>query len=227
MIRAFALCLIAGPAVAGDYALPEGCTGLATLQLNDCTVSQYYRCEGDPAGMTHRDDLTEDGLSFRSVTDAEARWVRSEDFPGPIIDRLGEETDPASLTELLDSGQDAYDFVVISSDGLRQRFTGYDRLTGVETTIDGVRLLETEFEMRALSLDGTLLWTTTGNEYVHEDWRSFISGRRTVTRDGDTFDLDERPMDFAFPGERGFLARSPIYGCGAMMSALPKDPTHG
>lgn len=227
MIRALALCLLASPAVAGDYRLPEGCTGLATLQLSDCTVSQYYRCDGDPAGMMHRDDLTEEGLSFRSTTDAEARWVRSESYPGQIIDRLGAETDPASLTELLETGLDSYDFEVISSDGLRQHFSGYDRLTGAEVTVDGVRLLETEFEMHVLSPDGTLLWTSAGREYVHEGWRSFISGQRQVTRDGESYDLDERPVTFALPGERGFLARRPIYGCGAMMSMAQAEARHG
>jgi len=35
---------------------------------------------------------------------------------------------------------------------------------------------------------------------------------------GETFESDNSPMEFAEPGERGFLSDQPLYDCGDMMS---------
>ncbi len=84
--------------------------------------------------------------------------------------------------------------------------------------IDGVTLEETAFDVVATDTSGAELWLVTGNEYIMRDWRTFLSGTRTVTLPDETFETDGRPVDFAFPGEAGFLALSPRFDCGVMMS---------
>jgi len=40
---------------------------------------------------------------------------------------------------------------------------------------------------------------------------------------GETFEGNYSPMEFAEPGESGFLSMQPLYDCGDMMSALGDD----
>lgn len=221
-MRALALILAASPAMAADeWPLPESCSGVVTVQAADCTVTHYYRCDGDAPGAMRRDDLEEDGLVFRSRTDNEARWIESEHVEIGITDILGAERDPASLSDLLATGRDDFDFLTYSSDGQRQRYIGFDALTGEEVVIDGVPLKRTAFEMRVEDMQGNWLWSSVGNEYVSDQWRIFIGGTRTVSSPQEEFVRDGTPERVVLPGEPGFLARRPIYGCGVMMSGLP------
>jgi hypothetical protein len=41
---------------------------------------------------------------------------------------------------------------------------------------------------------------------------------RTVTTPTEVFETDGRPVEFAFPGEPGFLSAEPLYDCGAVLS---------
>lgn len=226
-LRATALCatLLAAPAAAGTVSLPAGCEGLVTMQANDCVVTHYFRCETDPADWTRRLDYNEEGLIFRTLTDPEARWMESEHVRAGVTDVLGAERDPNSLSDLLATGRDDFDFLTYSSNGAQQRFTGYDSLSGADEVIDGVALKGTAFEMRVEDSAGNWLWSAEGREYVMPEWGVFIGGRRTITGPGfDPEQVDGRPQRFDFPGDAGFLATTPEYGCGLMMSSLTRAP---
>ena len=57
-----------------------------------------------------------------------------------------------------------------------------------------------------------------GNQYV-PGWRMFFGGQEVTTLPGgETEEGDYSPMEFAEPGERGFLSATPLYDCGDMMS---------
>lgn len=219
--------LLATPALADQLRLPDGCTGLVSIQAKDCTVSHYYRCEGEPEGWTHRVDMSEDGLDFSSYTDDEARWVESVSAHDGLVDRLGNETDPASLSGLIASGRDDWDFFVLSNNGVKQRFIGHDALTGEDVVIDGVTLKRTEFSMRVENSQGDFLWSSEGREYVAPQWNIFIGGIREVNGPNGTFTRDGSPARIIQPGQEGFLARDPIYGCGVMMSGGFGSLAHG
>ena len=52
----------------------------------------------------------------------------------------------------------------------------------------------------------------------------FFGGLETVTLpSGETFEGNYSPMEFAEPGESGFLSMQPLYDCGDMMSGLGDD----
>lgn len=222
---ALILSLIAGPALADGMSLPAGCTGIATVQAKDCTVTHYFRCDGDQDGWTRRVDLDEDGLSFTTQTDPEGRWIESVSAADGVVDTLGAERDPGSISGLLAEGRDDWDFLVESSDGTRQRYIGYDRLTGDDVTIDGVTLKGTEFSMRVENARGETLWTSEGHEYIAPQWHVFVGGERTIEGGGESFTVNGRPEHIHLPGDPGFLARRPIYGCGLMLSALEQRGT--
>jgi hypothetical protein len=88
----------------------------------------------------------------------------------------------------------------------------------------GTSLQVTEFAYEYGTPEGPR--QTQGNQFVHEGWRLFFGGLETVTLpSGETFEANYSPMEFAEPGESGFLTMQPLYDCGDMMSALDDTPS--
>lgn len=203
------------------FSLPEGCTAYVTVQSKDCSVDHHFTCEGDPEGHKQRVSLTEQGVSYIGSTNFESEWVSSfHPFTGHS-ERLGSNpADPASFTELTENGLDTFDFETLSDEIGTTRYVGQDRLTGKTVRIDGIDLEETEYNIRALAPDGTEMWRAGGNEYISRRWRSFFAGTGTVTTPTDSFDKDDSPVEFIFPGEPGFLSANPKHGCGVQLSLL-------
>jgi hypothetical protein len=203
------------------FTLPAGCTAYVTVQSNDCSVDHHFTCEGDPEGHKQRVSLTEEGLVYIGSTNFESQWVGSFHPRSGHSERLGPNAnDPASFTELLETGLDTFDFETLSDEIGTSRYVGQDRLTGRTVTIDGIDLQETEYSIRALTPDGTEMWRAEGNEYISARWRSFFAGSGTVTTPTDSFDKDDSPVEFIFPGEPGFLSANPKHGCGVVLSSF-------
>lgn len=222
MIRALPLVLIAAPALAQEtFSLPAGCTGYLTVQMRSCVVSHHFTCANDPEGWQRRVDLTEDGLTYAGAIDAETQWMESFHVSSGHSERLeASPADPANMTGLMAEGVDTYDFRTLSDEIGVTRYKGQDRLTGAVVTIDGVTLHQTEYEITASLPDGTFLWSSEGREYISQEFRMFLSGTGTVTTPDETWDVDDTPVEFIFPGEEGFLSANPKHGCGVMMSSL-------
>ncbi len=207
------------PAGAQGLTMPDGCEVYATVQNRDCTVMQLYTCEADPQGYQQSMTFGPEGLEFVSVIDSEAQWIRSfSPFSGAIDELDSDNADPASFTELLETGEDTYDFTQTSPQLGTRRYTGVDQLTGRKVTIDGVELEETAYRMRTYDAEGNEVYRAEGHEFISRDWRRFFAGTGTLTTPQDTFDEDGRPANFAFPGEAGFMSTNPEYGCGAILS---------
>lgn len=220
---AFALTLVASPAVAqapATFALPDGCTAFVTVQSQSCEVDHHFTCTGDAPGMKRRVSLDEQGLTYVGQIDAEAQWIASFHVLAGINEALAPDpADPASLTGLLDTNRDSWDFRTQSAEVGETRYVGQDSLTGRQVTIDGVTLDETAFEMTAFDATGEELWSSSGNEFVSRDWRMFLSGTSTITTTGGTISNDSTPVEFMFPGDPGFLSASPKHGCGLAISS--------
>lgn len=224
IIPAALLVLAALPAGAGTFRPPAGCEVYLTVQSRSCKVSNHYRCAADPPGDQWRADFGVNGLYFVSRIDAETQWVESHQSDG-TTDRLEPgAADPASFTELLATGRDTFDFATVTDTGLRETIRGSDRLTGESVVIDGVTLRRTKYEIRATRDDGSLIWRGRGNEYVHPEWRIFLSGTGMVDLGEGWLPQDFSPVDFAFPGEPGFLTTTPLYDCEAMTASYRAAP---
>jgi hypothetical protein len=215
-----ALALLAPAAVAGGrFAAPQGCEVFATVQMRSCQVSQHYRCQGDAAGEQWALYMDGQGPYYLSKIDAETRWLESYDLTTGEKDRLSAETDPASFTTLLSTGRDDYDFTTESGTGEVRRYTGYDELTGERVTIDGVTLERTRFDLTAWDAGGQMLWHRKGRQLVHRDWRLFWADSEDFENSfGDRERLVDTPMQFALPGEKGFLSSEPIYDCDELVT---------
>jgi|GEM_PF-916134 len=229
-LRSLAPCLTAGllahPVAAQDgdaplFQVPPGCTAYVTVQLRNCQVAHQYRCAGDAPGDQWSVFLDGQGAYFATKIDAETRWIESVDMETGETDTLGPETDPASFSVLLRSGRDDFDFFTESTTGEVLRFVGYDQLTGGRAVIDGVPLERTTFSLTAYNMDGSLAWKREGQQFIHRDWRIFYSDRETFENGlGERFDTTDAPVEFDFPGDKGFLTTEPKFDCDVLSASL-------
>lgn len=220
MPRGLALAVTLGalglPALAQDFMPPPGCEGTLTVQMRGCLVTNHFVCEGDPEGVRRHITFREEGASSASVVDAEYQWLES--YGPERRETLGEDVaDPASLTELFETGVDTFDFPLVEGSGpaeQRFRIIGVDELQGEEVEIDGEPLERTRFAMKRLDETGAEVYSVEGEQYVSRDRRLFFAGTETLEIDGQTIEGDNTPVSFIEPGEPGFLADEPIYECG-------------
>lgn len=212
--------LAASPLAAQEFSLPVGCEGYLTIQSTSCSVSHYFRCEGDAAGEQRRATLDEEGLSYVGRINGEAEWVESFHLRSAHSERLMSSPDPMSMTTLLGEMVDTWDFTTDSAEIGQSRYVGMDRLTGESVTIDGITLLRTVYALTAYDAAGNEVWKSEGAEFVSPEWRMFIGGLSTYITSDDSFDSDDTPVEFIFPGEAGFLSVNPKFGCGVQMSSL-------
>jgi hypothetical protein len=222
--------LLGMPAGAGEFRPPAGCQLFLTVQSKGCQVSNFYRCEAEPAGHQWRSDFGINGREYDALIDAEAQWLRSRSYDDGIVKVLEPGApDPASFSGLLATGYDSMEFRQTDSAGLRHHYKGHDRLVG-ETVIDGVPLKITEYEVVHRDGDGNLLDSSSGSEFVHPELGRFLSGKwRVELANGEAFSGDGSPVDFILPGEPGFAETIPLYQCTDVVSSLhlpAKEPRH-
>ncbi len=203
------------------FSLPQGCDAFVTVQNADCSVDHHFICTRDPEGIKQRVSLDEQGLTYLGSTDRETQWINSFHPLTGHSERLEDSpVDPASLSELIETGKDTYDFKTLSDEVGTTRYVGQDSLTGREITIDDVTLAETEYNITAFAEDGTEIWSSSGNEFISRDWRTFLAGTSVTETSNGQFESNGRPVEFIYPGEPGFLSANPKHGCGVVMSSF-------
>ena len=224
-ILTLALVTLAAPACAQSepqaqsFSLPAGCAAYLTVQSLQCNVSHHFTCENYPAGVQGRIDLDNLGATYIGTIDAETQWLSSfNPLTGSTETLEPGAANPASFTDLINTGRNDFDFSTRNDQAGLVHFVGNDTLTGSSVTIDGVTLEETTFQLIATAEDGTELWRTNGHEYISRDWRMFLSGTGETVAPGGSYKSDGSPVEFIFPGEPGFLSPNPKFGCGVVSS---------
>lgn len=223
MRLALALTVFAAPAVAQDtpatFSLPAGCNAFVTVQTESCQVGHHFTCQGDPEGHQRRVTLDEQGMTYVGEIDEETQWIRSFHVLSGHRERLeSNPAEPASISDLIQKGVDDYDFRTLSDEIGTTRYVGQDTLTGREITIDGVTLAETTYDITAFDEAGNEIWSAQGREFISRNWRMFLSGSGTVTTPEGQYERSNKPVEFIYPGEPGFLSSSPKHGCGIAIS---------
>ena len=210
------------PVLAGTFTPPKGCTAHLTVQSRGCVVSHFYTCEGDQKGEQWRADYDAAGPFFLSKIDRDAQWLESYQFSPSTKEVMDPKPkDPASLSDLISTGLDTFDFELSKDNGDHSRITGFDKLTGASVTIDGVTLKQTEYEYTQTDDKGNVLRHSKGHEYISEQWRSFFSGHSEwEAADGTWTPSDNAPVKFIDPGKPGFGATVPLFECDDQMSSL-------
>lgn len=223
MGQGFCLAFALGvPAVAAEWTPPQGCRLEMTVQQRSCTVAQHYRCQADAPGDQWVAYFTNEGLVSQSRIDAETRWMESTDLVSGITDRLDPDArDHASLSTLLQTGSDDFDFWTRSDTGERLRHIGRDDLTGT-VEIDGEVLDTTRFNLRTFAESGELLIERSGSQFVSRDLGRFFGGAETSTDwTGEARETNDSPVRFIRRGEPGFGSTAPDYDCNMQMVGTP------
>ncbi len=218
----------AAPAFAGGFKAPEGCQSVMTVQSRGCYVANYYSCTANPTDL-YRMDYDQEGPFYKSKIDRETQWIESVDLGDNTVQTLDSNpADPASASGLLATGLDTFAFSLSKDNGEHTNVTGFDKLTGETVVIDGVTLERTVYEYTETADDGTILRQSRGNEYILQEPRTFIAGTSEWWDGENWMPMDGHPVDFAFPGDKGFEATQPIFDCDAVMSQLSdeKDLIH-
>lgn len=219
--------LLASPALAGGFKAPEACQTTMTIQSRGCYVANYYSCSANP-GDLFRVDYDQEGPFYLSRIDSETQWIESTDLDDNTVQTLDPGAqDPASFTALTETGYDAFAFSLSKTNGEHTNVSGFDRLTGKTVKIDGVTLDQTEYEYTETDDQGEILRQSRGNEYILRDQRTFVSGSSEWWDGENWLPLEGSPVDFAFPGEKGFEATQPLFDCDAVMSGLPRAEPRG
>ena len=112
-ITVLALCACAAlPLRAEVYRAPVGCEAFLTVQMRSCGASLYWRCYENPE-ITWELHADSEGPFSLSVFDSEFQWLDTLIYLDGTRERLlAPAPDPASLSELLETGIDTYEFVV-------------------------------------------------------------------------------------------------------------------
>lgn len=225
MKLAVVITMLAAPVAAQEFSLPANCEAYLTVQNRNCEVDHHFRCATNLESEKSRVSLSENGLVYMGTIDHETQWISSHHISGGHTEKLeSKPAERASFSDLIATGVDDYDFRTESPEIGKTRYVGRDTLTGNQVVIDGVTLDETTYDVTAYAADGTQMWQSQGREYISRDWRMFLSGKGTITTPTDSYQVDGTPVQFIKPGEPGFLAIKPIFGCGVLMSSLEVTP---
>jgi len=201
------------------FSLPAGCDAFLTVQTESCQVGHHFTCQGDPEGHQRRVTLDEQGMTYVGEIDGETQWISSFHVLSGHRERLeSNPVEPASLSDLIETGVDDFDFRTLSDEIGTTRYVGQDTLTGRQITIDGVTLAETTYDITAFDDAGNEIWSAQGREFISRNWRMFLSGTGTVTTPEGQYERSNKPVEFIYPGEPGFLSSSPKHGCGIAIS---------
>lgn len=202
---------------------PRGCEGVLTIQHRGCLVTNVWSCAADPDGVRRVGLFDEVGLLQVRTVDAEFQWLHLRHAGGLSEELVQPARDPESLSELIGSGTDRYDFTMRPANGMAvERYVGEDRITG-EAKIDGEPLLTTAFSYEVRGPGGEVRRQREGRQYVSAAHRIFVLGRSWDTSAPEEIS-DRRPVAFTYPGDRGFLSPDPQYDCEATVASLGAAP---
>lgn len=206
---------------------PLGCTLEYTVQTRGCEVENVFICPTVASGHSWTARFSSDGLLLTGRLDENAQWREiffADGNPPLRVTRPIE--DPFEIDKLFAEGFDSQQFTMAQTGLPPMSFTGYDRLQD-SVVIDGEPLIRIDFEMISRNADGTVVAHRRGEGFVSERFRRFFGGReRLVVNGTEEPGEDTTPVEFIYPGERGFGSMRPLYDCG-VISALPEGLSRG
>lgn len=198
-----------------SFGVPEGCTGILTVQHKTCLMINVWQCEADAEGDKWIALIGEGGVYSIQRVDPEFQWLETYKTSGPET-LIQPAPDPSSMTELIENGLDTYEFTIEKETG-NETTVGFDSLTGEEVVIDGEPLLRTEFGGSTLDADGNEIEKSAGRQYISTKHRLFFFGEAWAADTPDQV-RDSSPVEFIYPGEDGFFAENPKFECGVIES---------
>jgi hypothetical protein len=222
---AFGALTLGLPAFAVGFTPPEGCEAFLTVQNRSCTVALQWRCSPAPESDFWSATFSTEGLESIVRYSADYQWLDAVYMWDSSREELQLPTaDPISLSRLINSGLDTFDFTMRRSQPDRSydlRVVGADLLTGETVEIDGYTLDVVRTRVEITAEDGTVEYKSEGQQYLSRPLGQFFLGtERVFGTDGSVADYDDTPVDIIEPGEPGFGATEPLYECNIQDAAM-------
>lgn len=202
--------------------LPSNCTPQLSVQTRNCSVTNHYSCTAtafsrfaysyDSGGLQQAQILTDEYSSIRTFYPS----LKGDRTTGLVIDLAPGAPAPLSLTELIATGRNDYEYEFRRPDPkVVIHYQGFDELTGEAAEIDGISMLVTNFryERTTTIQENVSKETVSGSQYVNVGLGIFFGGLETYERETKTVVQDRTPVDLIFPGEPDFMSTTPLYGC--------------
>lgn len=197
-------------------ALPDGCHGRLTIQLENCSLLNHWRCDGQPADHYWVSTFDDTG------SEVQRRLMRDltllEMAAGPGGEQITAEViDDEALENLWQTGRDTYDSIH-STDTLGpfRRVTGISERTGEtrivdQITLHGVRSTSQFSDMAGATSRKTVLQYITGAAPI------WVPDRVIDEDTGDVI-LSFGPTDFIWPDDPDFMTTRPVENCADPLS---------
>ena len=210
----------------------------ASAQKPRAVIEAVTRAYGEEYANVHRGLHTLSNIAterYEAVRGTIARFLgaaREEEivFTTGTTERLFEPgPDPISLTELLETGVDTYDFTTLEQTGsemAKLNTVGRDEALGGTEVIDGVTLHTYRVQSETRDEDGNIVFAAEGKQYVLKEERLFMLGQESYFDGEQHWQEDNTPREFIFPGEPGFEDFEPRYGCNALQAGLTLPARH-
>jgi hypothetical protein len=215
-----ALCLSGAGSIAAQEAQsdifvpPPGCVGFLTVQSRQCEMANYYRCNAINPDHRWRALFNAEGLIYIGRLASEGAWIELIDLVEDTKETITVDSpDIPSFTTLIEAGADQYVYYLVDNSGSKSRLVGTDRLTGKSIVIDGIRLDEVDFRFEEYTLDNDLIENGFGQQFIVPEWKMFFSGLEYWGEGADAEPVDNTPVQFIFPGEKGFFSTRPLFDC--------------
>lgn len=221
-VALFALIAITATAVAAEENLsmrPQSCTALATVQLNDCSVINAFRCGEGELAFFRYEGHDVDGPDLVNHMNQSYGLIAAADGAGGAvyISRIASEVAEAPLEQVFLNGTAPFSYAAdLSLLGISKPVVtvGTLRAQSGAVTVSGHRLrrIRSDIEMTMPAPVGTLSgWYMI---YVAKDLGLVFEGEGEVAFGGDSEKLPSSPASIALPGEVGFGTTIPTSGCG-------------
>lgn len=195
----------------------EHCTPLYTVQKRGCVAEHVLRCE-TPERVLYRNEYIEDGaLTDVTFSDNDYEFVDEWNAEGlAFILEMVENRDPFSLSDLRETGVDAFDqTALVDMQVVAPReatVLGDARMTGETLSFDG-HVVE-EVAVRATVDLATMEFWLEGTSYVDRETGTMFDGAYIMSVDGFDEELPGAPVKVMREGDRGFMHNITLFDCG-------------
>jgi hypothetical protein len=216
-------------AAQGDIlARPASCAALATVQLNDCTVVNVFRCDEPKSSFFRYEGYDPDGIELINHMNLSYGMMMASDPMGDFVmtrtkDLIAEPT----LSEVFSNGTTPFSYIGdVSLFGLKRPMATEGTYIAVEdeAVVSGhtFRQIRSELVMQLPPPAGNVSgWYTI---YVSDSLGLVFEGEGELEIGGTSELLPSSPASVALPGEPGFGTTVPVSGCGELSEI--SDPSN-
>lgn len=196
--------------------LPAGCSGFMTIQLENCTVLNHWRCTADADGTYWVATVDETQTETKRNHMNGLNFLRATYRSGQKVEVI-RDNDPEDFRVLMETGIDTYDnYSRLAGQTNTTRTHGQSVLTGETVAVDGVLLHEVRSTSQFTSATGRTSKKVV-MQYVMDGLPIWVPNQVLGDQPGEVV-KQFGPVDFIWPEEDGFMSMVPKVNCNIPLS---------